>query len=69
MDRLIQAIAAQRIERGVSQRALSGMLGVHPLTIARFERGERSLDVVELMDIARALDIDPVALFKAGLGE
>ena len=68
MDRLIQAIAAARTARGVSQRALSGMLGVHPLTIARLERGERSLDVIELMDIATALGMDPVELLQAGIG-
>lgn len=53
----------------MSQRALSEAVGVHPMTIHRFESGERLLDVLELVDIARALEIDPVTLFRLALGD
>lgn len=68
-ERLIRAVAAARAEWGLSQRKLSERLGLHPLTIARFERGERMLDVLELLDIAAALETDPVLLLKACLEE
>ncbi|RYG22284.1 XRE family transcriptional regulator [bacterium] len=60
---------AAREEKGMSQRALSEAVGVHPMTIHRFESGERLLDVLELVDIARALEIDPVTLFRLALGD
>jgi transcriptional regulator with XRE-family HTH domain len=33
--------------------------------VAKYERGERRLDVVEFVKVARALDADPVKLLRA----
>lgn len=35
------------------------------MSMMSFERGERELSVIELIDIARALDVSPVDLFQA----
>ena len=32
--------------------------------IAKYEGGERRIDVIEFIEIARALDADPVRLFR-----
>ena len=32
--------------------------------VSKFERGERRLDVVEFLDVARALSIDPLNLLR-----
>ena len=53
----------------MSQRSLSKAVGLYPMSIMSFERGERELSVLELVDIARTLDVDPVDLFKAATGE
>lgn len=66
-ERLIAAVKAAREGKGTSQRGLSVAIGAHPMTLHRFESGERLMDVLELVDVARALEIDPVELFKAML--
>jgi hypothetical protein len=44
---------------------LARKLGKPQSFVAKYEGDERRLDVVEFMIIARALDADPVKLFKA----
>lgn len=51
----------------MSQRQLSQALGWHPMTIGKIERGERSVSVIELIDIATALRVIPRDLLKACL--
>lgn len=57
----LQAMAAARRDRGVSQAALASKLGKPPSFVAKYELGERRLDVVEVFIILKVLDIDPVA--------
>lgn len=52
---LIQARKARR----VSQTALADKLGRVQTFVSKYERGERRLDVVEFLDVALALGIDP----------
>lgn len=49
----------------LSQRDLAARLGVPPSWVAKVEKRERRLDAVELVHLARALDADPVELFRA----
>ena len=65
---LIASLANRRGELGMSQAALAKKLGTHQQFVSRYETGERRLDVVEFVDIAFRLDLDPVALV-AGLVE
>lgn len=62
-DRIRQVLAEAREAAGLSQRDLSAKLGESHPYIWNIERGERTIDVVEFIDIAYALSIDPVALF------
>ncbi|MXP29823.1 helix-turn-helix domain-containing protein [Porphyrobacter algicida] len=62
---LIANLAARRAELGMSQQQLGDKLGLHRQFISRVELGERRLDVVELVDIARALDLDPAEVVAA----
>lgn len=67
-DRLLTAIRDIRHERGLTQRAVANRLDTYQEWINRSETGERRLDVIELFDIARALDVDVVEiLWRAGL--
>lgn len=52
-----------RMEAGLSQRGLSAALQENPTFIARIERGDRTLDVVEFLDIMRAVGVEPIAGF------
>jgi transcriptional regulator with XRE-family HTH domain len=63
-DRLIAFLVAVRHAAGVRQQALAKKLGRPQSFIAKYEGGERRLDVIEFIAIARALGADPVKLFR-----
>jgi transcriptional regulator with XRE-family HTH domain len=63
-DRLIALLVAARRASGVRQQALAEKLGRPQSFIAKYEGGERRIDVVEFIAIAQALGADPVKLFK-----
>jgi transcriptional regulator with XRE-family HTH domain len=52
-------LLAARKAAGFSQQELASRLKTSQTVIARIEIGERRVDVIEFMDIARALRIDP----------
>jgi transcriptional regulator with XRE-family HTH domain len=62
-QRLIKLLAAVRHEAGISQQILARKLGRPQSFIAKYEGGERRIDLIEFIAIARALDADPVELF------
>ena len=43
--------------RGITQDALAKELGVHPLTISRWETGERKIDAARLAKISEVTGI------------
>ena len=62
--RLIAALVAVRQDAGIRQQALAKKLGRPQSFIAKYEGGERRIDVVEFVAIARALGADPLKLFR-----
>jgi transcriptional regulator with XRE-family HTH domain len=62
--RLIEQLIAARKRAGLSQERAAGLLGTHQQFISRYETGERRLDAIELIDVARALGLDPVELIR-----
>ncbi len=62
--RLIGTLAAVRHASGIRQQALAKKLGRPQSFIAKYEGGERRIDVVEFIAIARALGADPIKLFR-----
>jgi DNA-binding XRE family transcriptional regulator len=54
------AAAEARLRTGLTQTALAEKLGRHQSSVSKFENGERRLDVIEFLDVARALRLDPV---------
>ncbi len=53
-----------RRENGVTQVALAELLGKPQSYVSKYELGERRIDVVEAIEICRALDADFVALVQ-----
>jgi ribosome-binding protein aMBF1 (putative translation factor) len=49
---------------GLTQAGLAKRLGRPQSYVSKFERGERRLDVVEFLEIAKALRIDAFGLLK-----
>lgn len=57
--RLSQLLKAGRKKTGLTQFELADRLGHYRAFISRYERGERRLDVLEFLDVAEALKLDP----------
>jgi len=55
-------LVAARERAGVSQSAVAGRLGRPQSFVAKYEGGERRLDVVEFIQVCAALGVDPAAL-------
>ena len=60
---LIDVLVATRQEAGLTQRGLAARLKRPHSFIGRIEAGERRIDVVEFIEIARALEADPQQVF------
>jgi transcriptional regulator with XRE-family HTH domain len=58
-------LAEARRSAGMTQTALSRKLGRPQSFVSKYERGERRLDVVEFLEVASALQVDPVGIVKA----
>ena len=62
--RLRELLISARRSQGLSQEALAERLSIVQTFVSKYERGERRLDVVEFLDVAAALDIDPIAIIR-----
>jgi transcriptional regulator with XRE-family HTH domain len=67
--RLIEVLVAARHKAGIRQQTLATKLGRPQSFIAKYEGGERRIDVIEFIAIARALGADPLKLLKEFLAE
>ncbi len=61
-QRLIELLVEHRKQAGLSQAQLAETLGRYQSVIAAIEGGSRRVDVVELLDLAEAMDFDPCEL-------
>ena len=67
----VGVMVAARKASGLTQRELAGRMGRPYSVIANIERGERQIDVVEFIAIARALgmsEVDLMARIVAAVG-
>lgn len=62
--KLLRLLIEARQEKGLTQDAVAKRLGKLQPYVSKYESGERRLDVVEFITVARALDVDPLGLFK-----
>ncbi len=60
--RFRRLLADARRAQGLTQVELARKLGRPQSFISKVERGERRLDVVEFLEVARALRVDPARL-------
>lgn len=61
-EALRDALITARKKAGLTQAELAGRLKCHQSFVARVESGERRIDVVELVVLARSLDADAANL-------
>jgi transcriptional regulator with XRE-family HTH domain len=60
---LIRVLIAARKENGLTQQDVAEKVGKPQSYIAKVEGGERRLDVVEFIALAKAMEARPSALF------
>lgn len=63
-QRVINSLKKARKEKGITQAQLAEELGKPQSFIAKVESGERRLDVVEFVHLARLVGVDPAILIK-----
>ena len=57
-------LISARSEKKLTQAALGERLGKNQVWVSKYERGARLLDVIEFIDIARAIGVDPCRLLR-----
>ncbi|WP_217578778.1 helix-turn-helix transcriptional regulator [Mesorhizobium sp. GbtcB19] len=60
--RLLKELIAARKSKGLTQSQVAEVLGRPQSFVAKYEGGERRLDVIEFLDVTEVLDIDPCGL-------
>ena len=67
-EALRDALIAARKTAALTQEELAGRLKCHQSFVARVESGERRIDVIELIVLARALGMQAVELLSVAEG-
>lgn len=63
-ERLRAMLVKARKQAGLKQTDVAERLGRPQSYISKIERGERGLDVVEFLDMAKAIGFDPMSFLK-----
>lgn len=62
--RFRELLVEARKMKQLSQVALAQKLGWVQTAVSKYERGERRLDVIEFLDVAESLEIDPHIILR-----
>jgi len=63
--RFCRLLKEAREEAGITQMVLAKYLRKHQSFVAKYESGERRLDVIEYIRITKALNVSPHTLLQA----
>ena len=63
-DRFRHLLIEARKAAELTQAEVANTLGRPQSFVAKYERGERRLDVVEFLEVAKAIEIDPIDLIR-----
>lgn len=58
-------VRARRQELGLSQEAMAHQIGIHWTFLGQIERGQRNLNLHNLLKLARGLGVDPGDLVRS----
>jgi transcriptional regulator with XRE-family HTH domain len=67
--KLRQALVAAREAAGVTQTALAHRLGRSQSFVAKYELGERRLDIIDYLAVCKELGVDPSKLLSQVVSE
>ena len=60
----LKLLAEARQTAGLTQVSLAKKLGRPQSFVSKYERGERRLDMIEFLEVARALSLDPIRIIQ-----
>ena len=64
-QRLRELLIAARKKAGLTQAEVAAQLDRPQSFVAKYEGGERRLDVIEFIEVARTLGVDPARLVRS----
>ncbi|WP_027163606.1 helix-turn-helix transcriptional regulator [Mesorhizobium sp. WSM1293] len=64
-QRFLAQLISLRKAKGLTQEQVAEQLGRPQSFVAKYEGGERRLDVIEFLDVAAALDADPCEMLSS----
>lgn len=62
-QRLLEILTDARLKAGLTQQVLAQKLGRPQSYVAKYENGERRLDLIEFVELVEAMDADPKKIF------
>jgi transcriptional regulator with XRE-family HTH domain len=62
---LCELLKVRRKAAGLTQTVVAERLGKPPSFVAKYEGGDRRLDVLEFLDVAAAIGFDPCRLLRS----
>jgi len=63
-EALSTQIKVELVERGMDQKTLAERVGIHPVTMTKYLKNQRTMPVTTLFDIAAAFDLSPRLLMQ-----
>lgn len=63
-EALSTQIKVELVERGMDQKTLAETVGIHPVTMTKYLKNQRTMPVTTLFDIAAAFGISPRLLMQ-----
>jgi transcriptional regulator with XRE-family HTH domain len=63
--KLCELLKVRRKAAGLTQTVVAERLGKPPSFVAKYEGGDRRLDVLEFLDVAAAIGFDPCRLLRS----
>lgn len=61
---LATTIKVELVERGLDQKTLAERVGIHPVTMTKYLKNQRSMPLPVLIDIAAVLGLSPRMLMQ-----
>lgn len=61
---LATQIKVELVERGIDQKTLAERVGIHPVTMTKYLKNQRSMPIPVLIDIASTLGVSPRILMQ-----
>jgi transcriptional regulator with XRE-family HTH domain len=68
-EKLCMLLRHARKKAGLTQVDLEKRLGTYKGYVSKYESGERELTVMELIEVAEALEVNPLSFLKAIMAE